>query len=132
MATHVLPKASGVYQTTNPIISPAKDSILSVARLERAIVTPESKVALGMLWSENQKRGGWKWGCAGQDRGVLGVLQGAGALSADSADAGERDKVPGIWLCGSFVHCGIPLLEGCVVSATNVVEQGIWKCEGIA
>lgn len=127
MATHVLPKVSGIYQTTNPIIPPSKDSILSVARLERAIVTPESKVALSGLWRET-KETGWRWGCAGQDNGLLGPLQGAGVLGA-AVD--EPNRVPGIWLCGSFVHCGIPLLEGCVVSATNVVEQGIWKCEGI-
>ena len=28
-------------------------------------------------------------------------------------------------------HSGIPLLEGCVVSARNVVEQGVLKSEGI-
>jgi hypothetical protein len=127
MATHVLPNLSGVYQTTNPIVPPAKEMALSVARLERAVVTRESKTALSGLWRASAEPG-WRWGCAAQERGVLGPLQGAGALGTQNG--GRRDS-PGIWICGSFAHSGIPLLEGCVVSATNVVEQGILVCEGL-
>lgn len=128
MATHVLPNASKVYQTTNPIMPIDKDKILSVSKLERAVVTAESKVALGALWRPREEERGreWSWGCTVQDSGMLGPLQGAGRL--DDRDA---DCVPGIWLCGSYAYGGIPLLEGCVVSATNVVEQGIWVSEGL-
>ena len=70
--------------------------------------------------------GEWSWGCAGQGGGLLEPLQGAGRLEDTAADC-----VPGIWFCGSYAYCGIPLLEGCVVSARNVVEQGIWVSEGI-
>ncbi|GJE96788.1 FAD/NAD(P)-binding domain-containing protein [Phanerochaete sordida] len=125
MATHVLPRVNGVYQTTNPIVPPRADSILSVARLERALVTRESKRALQALWTDGERRG-WRWGCEAQNAGRLGPVQGAGALDADKAD-----RTPGLWLCGSYASCGIPLLEGCVASATNVVEQGIWECEGL-
>jgi hypothetical protein len=127
MTTHILTRPMGfparlpdIYQTTNPIIPPRAESVLSVAALERAVVTAESKEALkGLYWEDGRKR----WQCAGQGNSHLGELQGAGRLSGVQG--------PGIWICGSFAAAGIPLLEGCVVSARNVVEQGIWKAEGI-
>ncbi|KIP05790.1 hypothetical protein PHLGIDRAFT_128687 [Phlebiopsis gigantea 11061_1 CR5-6] len=128
MATHVLPRLAGVYQTTNPIVPPAPAAVISVAHMQRAVVTPASKAALRGLWRERARTAGWRWGCAGADSGVLGELQGVGARSAEE---NEKNRVPGIWFCGSYAHCGIPLLEGCVVSATNVVDQGIRRCEGI-
>lgn len=127
MATHVLPRPKGypvhspaVYQTTNAIIPPREDSILSVAKLERAVLTVHAKEALKGLYREEGRR--W-WQCAGQAESRLGGLQGAGRLGSEQG--------PGIWICGSFAYAGIPLLEGCVVSARNVVEQGVWRCEGI-
>lgn len=126
MATHVLPRLAGVFQTTNPTLPPAPHTVLSVARLERAVVTPASKAALDGLWRESAPARSRWWGCAGGDGGVLGPLQGAGAL-----EQGEGERVPGVWVCGSFAHCGIPLLEGCVVSAGNVVEQGVFVSEGL-
>jgi microfibrillar-associated protein 1 len=127
MTTHVLQRPKGlperlpgIYQTTNPIIPPRTECVLSVATLERAIVTAESKQALKGLYREDGRK---RWKCAGQGRPRLGELQGAGRLS--------DIKGPGIWICGSFAAAGIPLLEGCVVSARNVVEQGIWEAEGI-
>jgi hypothetical protein len=122
MATHVLPPPSAypphlpaIYQTTNPILSPCEDSILSVARLERAVLTIEAKNALPGLYREIGRK--W-WQCAVQGTGGLGPLQGAGKLSL----VAEETKGPGIWFCGSYAYPGIPLLEGCVVSAKNVVE----------
>ncbi|TCD69948.1 hypothetical protein EIP91_005537 [Steccherinum ochraceum] len=173
MATHVLPTPAStptsspedtpirVYQTTNPIIAPKEDSILSVARLERAVVTVEGKRAMRDLWrskdweedsdedsglesDENSDGWGLKWGCAATQRGVLGPLQGAGRLSRslraqrsmpqlrNIPRKPQAHKEPGIWICGSYAHSGIPLLEGCVVSARNVVEQGIWVTEGVS
>lgn len=127
MATHILPTPKyypvtqpTVYQTTNPIIPPRKDSILSVARLERAVVTMDSKRALKLLCVEGSAK--W-WQCPYQAETRLGELQ--GALSTAEPNA------PGIWICGSYAHMGIPLLEGCVVSARNVVEQGILRREGL-
>ena len=124
MATHILPLPKGypkdkpqVYQTTNPIIEPKKDCLLSVATLERAIVTMESRKALASLSISETRR--W-WQCPYQATTRLGAVQ--GARDGDS---------PGIWICGSYAHSGIPLLEGCVVSARNVVEQGILKSEGV-
>lgn len=128
MATHVLPTPEGyplhspvIYQTTNPIIPPREECVLSVAKLERAVLTLEAKVALEGLYREEERR--W-WQSAGQGRSRLGRLQGAGRM--------EGEEGPGIWICGSFAYAGIPLLEGCVVSARNVVEQGVWASEGVA
>jgi hypothetical protein len=127
MATHILARPTGfpahipaIYQTTNPIILPRTDCVLSVVTLERAVVTAKSKRALKGLYLEDERK--W-WQCAGQGSSHLGELQGAGRLSGVEG--------PGFWICGSFAAAGIPLLEGCVVSARNIVEQGIWKAEGI-
>ena len=123
MATHVLALPRGlprIYQTTNPFVPPEQSRVLSVAKLERAVVTVQSKEALKRLYREERRR--W-WQCASQGDYRLGELQGAGKAS--------NLKGPGIWICGSFAYAGIPLLEGCVVSARGVVEQGVWKSEGI-
>jgi hypothetical protein len=127
MTTHILPLPKSypkdkpqVYQTTNPIIEPKKDCVLSVATLERAIVTLDSKKALALLSVPEPRR--W-WQCPYQATTRLGTLQGA-------REPANRDS-PGIWICGSYAHSGIPLLEGCVVSARNVVEQGILESEGV-
>lgn len=128
MATHVLAPPEGypshlptVYQTTNPIFEPRESRILSVASLERVVLTVRSKRALEGLNVEYGRR--W-WQSAGQGKNRLGPLQGARPLKV-------LDRTPGVWICGSFAYCGIPLLEGCVVSARNVVEQGIWANEGV-
>ncbi|KAJ3997896.1 splicing factor, Prp19-binding domain-containing protein [Lentinula boryana] len=128
MATHVLTPPEGypahlttVYQTTNPIIEPRESRILSVATLERAVLTVQSKQALKGLNVEYERK--W-WQGAGQGKSRLGPLQGA-------RRGDELDQTPGIWICGSYAYSGIPLLEGCVVSARNVVQQGIWKSEGV-
>ncbi|KAI0808936.1 hypothetical protein BC629DRAFT_1075830 [Irpex lacteus] len=133
MATHVLPGADGVYQTTNPVVPIEEGKVLSVTRLERAVVSVGSKEALAGLWVEylplpsssshaqekdDSEAGTLQWGCAAVARGKLGRLQGAGGG-------------PGVWLCGSYACGGIPLLEGCVVSARLVVEEGVWASEGV-
>jgi hypothetical protein len=126
MATHVLPRPAGypehqptVYQSTNPIIAPKVDNILSVATLERAVVTTQSKKALKGLCVSGEKKW-WQVPYHAQTR--LGPLQGTSA---------SEENGPAIWVCGSYAHLGIPLLEGCVVSARNVVEQGIFRREGV-
>jgi len=127
MATHVLRPPQGypthlpaVYQTTNPIIPPKEESVLSVAKLERAVLTVKSKEALKGLYQEEGRK--W-WQCASQGASRIGELQGAGRLS--------NVQGPGLWICGSFAYAGIPLLEGCVVSARTVVEQGVRASEGL-
>ncbi|KAJ3770210.1 splicing factor, Prp19-binding domain-containing protein, partial [Lentinula raphanica] len=128
MATHVLTPPEGypahlptIYQTTNPIIEPKRSRILSVAALERAVLTVKSKKAIEGLNVEYGRR--W-WQSAGQGKSQLGPLQGARGKEG-------LERTPGIWICGSFAYSGIPLLEGCVMSAKNVVQQGIWASEGV-
>ncbi|KAH9177027.1 hypothetical protein EDB89DRAFT_2204805 [Lactarius sanguifluus] len=117
MATHILPRPTGrapgvaVLQTTNPTVAPRHGSVLSVARLERALVTRTSKAAVRSLCAEKD------------DRVNVGALQGAARREHGSSAAG-------IWVVGSYAHSGIPLLEGCVASAREIVERGILRCEG--
>lgn len=117
MTTHVLPRPAGrapgaaVLQTTNPIIAPRPGSVLSVARLERALLTHASKAAVRSL-------------CAAKDDRVnVGALQGA-------ARREHGNSAAGLWVVGSYAHGGIPLLEGCVASAREIVERGVLRCEG--
>ncbi len=74
-----------------------------------------SKEALHDLYQKEKASSRWR-----KDKDRLGPLQGGGRGG------------PGMWICGSYAYPGIPLLEGCVVSARLVVEQGIWRSEGIA
>ncbi|KAG7090731.1 hypothetical protein E1B28_009821 [Marasmius oreades] len=127
MTTHCLPRPSGfphhlppIYQTTNPIVEMREERILSESRLQRAVLSMDFKQALRGIHLEPGRR--W-WQCAGQANGQLGPLQGAGRL--------EDSSSPGIWLCGSYASSGIPLLEGCVTSARNVVKQGICASEKV-
>ena len=154
-----------VYQTTNPILPPHKSTILSIVRLERAVLTPQSKLAQrDLMIEETESLVSWN-GCpvhlpvlgiklntrdwpfifSRKRRRRLGRLQGIGKLSVQSPalqrggtekplsrESDDMSTTPaGIWFCGSYAHPGIPLLEACVTSALNVVENGIFKVEGV-
>lgn len=126
MTSHVLAGSSGrqVFQTTNPVILPREDTVLSVSYLERAVLTLPAKRALQGLYQLQDPIRPWAWETAVQKKSKLGPLQGAGRSEYGAAGG------PGIWMCGSYAAAGIPLLEGCVVSARNVVEQGVFRSEG--
>lgn len=126
MATHIILRPAGypphlpdVYQTTNPFVSPRKDTIISVSSLERAVLDCEAKEALEGLCKIKSR---WWWGCRTAAKCGLGSAQGAGKMTGEG---------PGIWLSGSYAYLGVPLLEGCVVSAKNVVEDGVLRTEGL-
>jgi microfibrillar-associated protein 1 len=164
-------KRNYILQTTNPIHPPSPSSIISVARIERGVLTSDSKLAQKDLMSVENGRWVVKWtGFSSASWGwvpfivnycrtrKLGKLQGAGKLetleraplaaktSVFSSDCDhdivtnglrspavvEATTGPGVWLCGSYAHPGIPLLEACVNSALNVVENGIFVVEGVA
>jgi hypothetical protein len=117
MTTHMLPRpanrapGTAILQTTNPIFAPRPKSVLSVSRLERALLTRASKAAVRSL-------------CAREEDAVgVGRLQGTARRELGKTAAG-------LWVVGSYAHRGIPLLEGCVLSAREVVERGILPCEG--
>jgi hypothetical protein len=128
MATLILPKhpqlSFPIYQTTNPTISPRTEKILSVAVLERCILKVDAKKALKELVVEEKDWTRWPW----STRSRLGPLQGKGRWRSSSSL--QENQLPGLWFCGAYVHGGIPLLEGCVASARNVVENGICVLEG--
>ncbi|ODO10425.1 hypothetical protein I350_01020 [Cryptococcus amylolentus CBS 6273] len=90
MATEVIVPPQGssggevVLQTTNPVVPIAREKVLSVSRLERALALKDP----------------------------LATLQNLQPHSPNAL----------IYLAGSYVHPGIPLLEGCVASARKVVE----------
>lgn len=117
MATHILPRpadrapGAAILQTTNPIIAPRPKSVLSVSRLERALLTHAGKAAVCSLCAHEEDPEG------------VGRLQGTARRELGKTAAG-------LWVVGSYAHRGIPLLEGCVLSAREIVERGILPCEG--
>jgi hypothetical protein len=124
ITTQILPQPiafvypRNAFQTTNPVILPRRDTILSVAHVKRAVLTSDSKKALSGLW----KAGKRKWWNMPSKRRVNWVH------ITRSGGWGEWAR---IWACGAYGYCRIPLLEGCVVSARNVVECGIFNHEGV-
>ncbi len=178
MATHIIRSSTNngikslnhtppinIYQTTNPILPPHESTILSIVRLERAVLTPQSKLAQRSLMIEeiepliswngcpvhlpvlgiefNLKD--WPFIFSRKRRRRLGRLQGVGKLpiqrppglrhESENFLSAEFDEgmtsAAGMWFCGSYSHPGIPLLEACVTSALNVVENGVFKAEGV-
>ena len=117
MTTQILPRPAGrapgmaILQTTNPTVAPHPRSVLSVAHLERALLTHAGKVAVRSLRADKDDMIG------------VGALQG-------TAKRELGDNAVGLWVVGSYVHRGIPLLEGCVASAREIIERGVLKCEG--
>ncbi|KAG8741545.1 hypothetical protein FRC10_002722 [Ceratobasidium sp. 414] len=116
MATHIFPTPSGpaLCQTTNPIISPLPQTVLSQSVLDRSVLTIESKAARDSF-CKPLDNGGFRW--------TRGELQGL-AVGAE-----ERPETK-LWVCGAWAYGGIPLLEGCVGSA-EIVVQGILEDEGL-
>ncbi|KAF7967307.1 hypothetical protein HWV62_34767 [Athelia sp. TMB] len=103
-----------LYQTTNPIVAPRADTVLSVTRLERAVLTRAGKAALPGLYRAAGRKW-WESAVEAAARSGVGPLQGRGV-------EGAGEPAVGVWVCGSYAYPGIPLLEGCVVSAQNVAR----------
>ncbi|GAC94730.1 hypothetical protein PHSY_002303 [Pseudozyma hubeiensis SY62] len=135
MATHVLtlpPDAAAqqdllVMQTTNPLPSlhPHPSTILSSSTFERAVIDVEAHLARQSLFHLSQAtrtKQGVSVETAGGRKLSLGTLQ--------QHKRGERKRDEArVWVCGSWA-VGIPLLEGCVVSARLVAEE-IMRGEGV-
>lgn len=107
MATHIMNNTASslgsttkFLQTTNPIFQPKPESVISSAWFERAVVNPESMKAVDEL---NQH----------MDEQMADLLD-------ENASPKVADRV---WFVGSYAYPGIPLLEGCVVSAVQVMER---------
>ncbi|CAO3573566.1 unnamed protein product [Mortierella alpina] len=107
MATHIMNNTASslgsttkFLQTTNPIFQPKPESVISSAWFERAVVNPESMKAVDELNEHMDEQ--------------------MEALLDTSASPKVADRV---WFVGSYAYPGIPLLEGCVVSAVQVMER---------
>ncbi|KAH7104501.1 FAD/NAD(P)-binding domain-containing protein [Auriculariales sp. MPI-PUGE-AT-0066] len=125
MTTHVLSNQTTdtgllLLQTTNPSIPPRRESVLSVARLQRAVLTPAAKAALPSLATLTLRPTTWRNLWRPSESWSLGPAQG---LSVRNRVKQSTQKTVGLWCCGSYAHGGIPLLEGCVVSASNVAAE---------
>ncbi|KAG8874615.1 hypothetical protein FRB97_005782 [Tulasnella sp. 331] len=131
MTTHSVKSDSSsqfIYQSTNPIIAPSSSKVLSVAYMDRPILTVRSESAVRDLSMDDPRRAAWWDLLRGRPKAkVLGALQGGGRRR----DVGWDRPLPGIWICGSYAYEGIPLLEGCVASARMVIEQGVMRSEGL-
>ncbi|KAF9955734.1 hypothetical protein BGZ72_003453 [Mortierella alpina] len=107
MATHIMNNTASslgsttkFLQTTNPIFQPKPESVISSAWFERAVVNPESMKAVDELNQHMDEQ------------------------MADLLDEDASLKVANrVWFVGSYAYPGIPLLEGCVVSAVQVMER---------
>lgn len=112
-----------LIQTTNPLshLHPRPETVLSVSNFERAVLTLESKEA---------QRGLFEW--RRMYRGSVHELVASLASSLTGRDiasvydwqlcTGFLQGSAGIWVCGSWSP-GIPLLEGCVTSASLIVAE---------
>ncbi|KAG0007046.1 hypothetical protein BGZ65_011067 [Modicella reniformis] len=105
MATHImnntatsLGTTTKFLQTTNPIFQPKPETLISSAWFERAVVNPESMKAVDELNQQMEEQ---------IDR-----------LLDSTSSVADR-----VWFVGSYAYPGIPLLEGCVVSAAQVMER---------
>ncbi|KAG0204596.1 hypothetical protein BGX33_008387 [Mortierella sp. NVP41] len=114
MATHImnntatsLGSTTKFLQTTNPIFQPKPETVISSAWFERAVVNPESMKAVDELSQQMDE----------QAERLLAAQQ-SGKKDDSATSVSDR-----VWFVGSYAYPGIPLLEGCVVSAVQVMER---------
>ncbi|GAA6025064.1 hypothetical protein JCM11491_006058 [Sporobolomyces phaffii] len=132
-----------LLQTTNPLRPVRPDAILSSSWFSRAFVTRESKAVLPLFLLGGDGRGVTD---SGGRRGLQGHLLGARTTLSDENDGrgevgrtgdgegqreGEGRRAGGVYFTGSWCERGIPLLEGCVTSAENVVRD-VLEREGVS
>ncbi|KAF8925294.1 hypothetical protein BGZ58_000925 [Dissophora ornata] len=140
MTTHImnntalnLGSTTKYLQTTNPIFLPRPDTVIASAWFERAAMNPTSMKAvdeLHLLMEQQTERwvsrGGIKTKEQVPDQGQnLRQNQehdheNEQRQTPSLSEASASDRV---WFVGSYAYSGIPLLEGCVVSAVQAVER---------
>lgn len=135
-----------VLQTTNPLFPPRPGTVLASAWFERPVVDPQSMKALDELHLRmdrqtirrrrhnrqqhlHHRRHRRTSSTASfttrqflQDKDDEGL---GGAVDEDD-DEEEEEDVPvsdRVWFVGSYASPGIPLSEGCVVSAVQVLDR---------
>ncbi|KAF9949852.1 hypothetical protein BGZ70_001600 [Mortierella alpina] len=125
MATHImnrtirkLGETTKFLQTTNPIFPPRPETVIASAWFERAVVNPQSVKAVDELQLQMEQQTA-RW------------ISRNGQHSSDDQDQRQshsqsQNPVPTsdrVWFVGSYAYPGIPLLEGCVVSAVQLMER---------
>ncbi|GAA5855190.1 hypothetical protein JCM8547_008976 [Rhodosporidiobolus lusitaniae] len=103
-----LPPPSTIYlQTTNPLVPVDPARVLRKTWFSRAVVNAESQAVVPLF-----------------DTGLREEEGGLQGLSLGQKKVGGRrgEEGGGFWFAGSYLAPGIPLLEGCVVSAEEVAE----------
>lgn len=130
MATHVLsnPGRRGeqgglVMQTTNPLamLAPRRARILSRSTFERAVIDVPAHVARQNLFTLSTTPLSTRTPKPGATVLTAGARHlGLGPLQQHLHPNSNVDVK--VWVCGSWAF-GIPLLEGCVVSARLVVHE---------
>ncbi|PWZ01807.1 hypothetical protein BCV70DRAFT_210096 [Testicularia cyperi] len=121
MATHLLVGTGDapagqerlLLQTTNPLplLMPRASTVLSKSYFDRAVLDVDSSLARQQLF------------CFGDSSADSSPApQAATGLRLGRLQGSVSPHMPGIWTCGSWAS-GIPLLEGCVVSARLVASQ---------
>ncbi|KAG0225759.1 hypothetical protein BGW42_004104 [Actinomortierella wolfii] len=115
MATHImnntaptLGQTTKFLQTTNPIFPPRPETVISSAWFERAVVNPRSFKAVDDLDRLMEEQA---------------VRLALAASSPSAATTTKKRASDRVWFVGSYAYTGIPLLEGCVVSALHAVER---------
>ncbi|KAF9932076.1 hypothetical protein FBU30_009006 [Linnemannia zychae] len=130
MATHLLrwdknigSNGAQVLQTTNPLFPPRPGTVIASAWFERPVVDPQSMKALDELYLRMDRQA---------DRLRQSITSSYSALrplqdNNNNVDAEEREEMVPIsdrvWFVGSYASPGIPLSEGCVVSAMQVMDR---------
>ncbi|KAI1302090.1 hypothetical protein EDD11_005739 [Mortierella claussenii] len=147
MATHIMSSTptTQFLQTTNPLFPPRPETVLSSTWFERAVVNPSSMKAVDELqlmmeqqterWVDWHERARTPEYQKNQNQGEL--LESINHEQEEEEEEEEEEEVEEeekeeeeevpvadrVWFVGSFAYPGIPLLEGCVVSAIQVVER---------
>ncbi|KAG0291560.1 hypothetical protein BGZ97_005849 [Linnemannia gamsii] len=148
MATHLLrwdkslgDGATPVLQTTNPLFPPRPGTVLASAWFERPVVDPQSMKALDELHLRMDRQTLRRRCHDRQSRRPTHRRTSSTASfttrrylqdkdedeeGANDDEEEEEDDVPvsdRVWFVGSYASPGIPLSEGCVVSAVQVMDR---------
>ncbi|KAG0209399.1 hypothetical protein BGX33_005537 [Mortierella sp. NVP41] len=146
MVTHLLKDkdftndGTQVLQTTNPLFPPRPGTVIASAWFERPVVDPQSMRALDELQLRMDRQTSRRRHlCIRRYRRHRRTSSTATNSTRQSQDEEEEegevedddednqdDGVPvsdRVWFVGSYASPGIPLLEGCVVSAVQVMER---------
>ncbi|KAG0275572.1 hypothetical protein BGZ95_008630 [Linnemannia exigua] len=144
MATHLLKwdrndegEGARILQTTNPLFPPRPGTVIASAWFERPVVDPQSMKALDELHLRMDRQAirrrrhrqrhhqGHRRTSSTASLTTRRYLHDQGDNegvdeSDDDEDVPVSDRV---WFVGSYASPGIPLSEGCVVSAVQVMDR---------